>query len=63
MARLLGWDAPHYDTMPNDKFNIWHFPIEYRALPGTRDVTPAGIVPFITATDLQKGGASIAHAE
>lgn len=38
MARMLGWDALHYDTMPNSHFNIWHFPIEYRSYPATRAV-------------------------
>jgi hypothetical protein len=61
MAALLGWDALHYDTMPNDKFNIWHFPIEYRAFPSTRKVAPARFVPFMTATDLSEGAASIAR--
>jgi hypothetical protein len=31
LAATLGWDALHYDTMPDSKFNIWHFPYpEYR---------------------------------
>jgi len=37
-AALVGWDTLHYDTMPNAAFNIWHFPIEFRACPATRRV-------------------------
>jgi Protein of unknown function (DUF3800) len=52
MASLLGWDALHYDTFPDDKFNIWHFPEEYRAMPQSRQVAIAEHTPFITAADL-----------
>jgi hypothetical protein len=38
LAALLGWDDLCYDTFPNTKFNIWHFPTEYRADPRTRRV-------------------------
>ena len=27
LAELLGWDDLCYDTMPSEKFNIWHFPL------------------------------------
>ena len=26
LASVLGWDGLHYDTWPNKRFNIWHFP-------------------------------------
>lgn len=38
LASLLGWDDLCYDTHPNTKFNVWHFPKEFRANPRTRDV-------------------------
>lgn len=40
MASLLGWDSLAYDTMPNNDFNIWHFPLETRAIPATKQVIP-----------------------
>lgn len=40
LAQMLGWDALHYDTLPHSRFNIWHFPIEYRADPKTLRVLP-----------------------
>jgi len=40
VANTLGWDKLHYDTMPNIDFNIWHFPIETRAVPATMKVIP-----------------------
>ena len=44
MAAILGWDGLHYDTFPtlgpkgppNEVFNIWHFPSEYREVPASR---------------------------
>jgi hypothetical protein len=38
MANMVGWDCLAYDTLPNDSFNIWHFPIETRAKPKTMPV-------------------------
>jgi hypothetical protein len=52
LAQMLGWDDLCYDTMPSDKFNIWHFPIEYRALPRTRAVIRVRPVPYVTSVDL-----------
>jgi len=52
MAALLGWDALHYDTYPHDKFNIWHFPTEYRATPESRPIRVPRMIPFITPADL-----------
>ena len=40
MSQMLGWDKLHYDTYPNKDFNIWHFPPENRAKPGTRKIIP-----------------------
>lgn len=38
MAEMLGWDKLNYDTFPNKDFNIWHFPSENRAVPGTKEI-------------------------
>jgi hypothetical protein len=52
LAEMLGWDDLCYDTMPSDKVNIWHFPVEYRAMPRTRMVNPSTRVPYVSAADL-----------
>lgn len=52
MASVLGWDGLHYDTFPHDKFNIWHFPVEYRANPATREIRVSKLIPFIKPQDL-----------
>ena len=53
LARLLGWDSLHYDTFPHSKFNIWHFPIEYRAQPRTEHVRATRLVPFVRADEIR----------
>jgi hypothetical protein len=54
IAQMLGWDALCYDTFPHDKINIWHFPIEFRADPETRNPQPTrAAVPYVTADDLR----------
>lgn len=57
MAELLGWDALHYDTypesFPKQRFNIWHFPEEYRGMPGTRRISHRRLVPFVTRRDVE----------
>lgn len=52
LAQMLGWDDLCYDTMPSDKFNIWHFPIQYRAVPRTRAVNPTTQIPYVSMVDL-----------
>lgn len=52
LAQMIGWDDLCYDTMPSDKFNIWHFPIEYRAVPRTRSVHPTTQIPYVSLIDL-----------
>jgi hypothetical protein len=52
LAQMLGWDDLCYDTMPSDKFNIWHFPIEYRAVPRTRAVNLTTQIPYVSLIDL-----------
>lgn len=53
IADLLGWDLLCYDTYPQPKFNIWHFPKEYRAMPGTREIHLKQEIPYITRTDIE----------
>jgi hypothetical protein len=52
LAKLLGWDDLCYDTMPSRQFNVWHFPIEYRAFPRTRPVIPTYQIPYVSQVDL-----------
>jgi len=52
LAQMLGWDDLCYDTMPSDKFNIWHFPLEFRAVPRTRAVNPTTQIPYVSLVDL-----------
>jgi hypothetical protein len=51
LAEMLGWDDLCYDTFPSDKINIWHFPIEYRAVPATLAVWRRD-PRYISAVDL-----------
>jgi len=54
LASALGWDALYYDTMPNPRFNIWHFPMEqYRAQPATRRIRFVPNVPYLGPEDLR----------
>jgi hypothetical protein len=39
LAALFGWDRLIYDTFPNDALNIWHFPIQFRGMLPTREIT------------------------
>lgn len=54
MAQILGWDRLVYDTYPNTNFNIWHFPIEWRADPATKNVKPDTSVGFIAPEELKE---------
>lgn len=53
LAHVIGWDDLKYDTYPHPKLNVWHFPIDYRADPETREVTPADEARYVSAEDLQ----------
>jgi hypothetical protein len=53
MAAILGWDQLAYDTRPNNMFNIWHFPIETRAIPDTKDIIPNFSVPNISRVEYE----------
>ena len=48
IAMMLGWQKLVHDTMPNDEFNIWHFPREYRSLPSTEAVVINLDVPLVS---------------
>jgi hypothetical protein len=52
-AEVLGWTDLVCDTMPGSPFNIWHFPIGYRATPTTRSVGPIRKPRHVTKADLQ----------
>lgn len=52
LAEVLGWDDLCYDTMPSERLNIWHFPVEYRCVPKTQTVEPAAEIPYVSAVDL-----------
>lgn len=54
MSQVLGWDCLAYDTMPNENFNIWHFPIETRAIPATKNVVPNFDVSNISREDFDE---------
>jgi hypothetical protein len=51
-GQMLGWDRLCYDTFPHPQFNIWHFPIEFRAIPGSREPIPTLPIPWIVPADL-----------
>lgn len=48
VAACFGWDKLHYDTWPNTSFNVWHFPIEFRAKPRTVALQPVFDVTYVT---------------
>jgi hypothetical protein len=54
MAAKLGWDQLVYDTMPNDMFNIWHFPVETTAIPASRAIIPNHKVPLLTREEFEQ---------
>lgn len=51
LAAQLQWPHLAHDTYPHPKFNIWHFPIEFRG--PSRDPGPRQAVPYITREDLR----------
>ncbi len=62
LAQMLGWDDLCYDTMPSEKLNIWHFPIQYRSLPATRAFVPTTEVPYVSSPDLLLARDSSRHS-
>ncbi|NDL65071.1 DUF3800 domain-containing protein [Acerihabitans arboris] len=51
MSAVLGWDKLHYDTYPNKHFNIWHFPMDNRARPATKQIKPNFNIDLALKTD------------
>jgi Protein of unknown function (DUF3800) len=52
MAEMLNWPNLVCDTFPDSRFNIWHFPIEYRAAPETRSVAAVRPPRYLMKTDI-----------
>lgn len=52
VARMLGWDRLCYDTYPHPRFNIWHFPIEFRAEPASRHPNPTRAVSYVLPSEV-----------
>jgi len=50
VASMLGWSHLAHDTYPHPKFNIWHFPTEFRG--PSRDPEFAASVPYVCAGDI-----------
>jgi hypothetical protein len=59
LAGILGWSDLVCDTLPGSRFNIWHFPIEYRASPETRNVGSVHRPHYVTKLDIDRLGARI----
>jgi len=58
IAEMLGWDDLCYDTMPSDRVNVWHFPIQFRNFPATRPVLWGREPRYVTAVDLMRARSS-----
>lgn len=58
MSQMLGWDNLSWDTWKNHKFNIWAFPVEFRATRGfSKNFNPRNVIPPIylsSAEDITK---------
>lgn len=52
LSQILGWDGLHYDTYPESKFNIWHFPEECRNDPETQGYQ-RNKVSYVTKDELE----------
>jgi hypothetical protein len=52
LASVLGWDALYYDTWPNKRFNIWHFPPDSGWRGPTRHVRPNYTVEYVSPSEL-----------
>lgn len=51
LSQILGWETLHYDTYPESKFNIWHFPEECRNNPETMNEYQRNRIPYVTKPD------------
>jgi hypothetical protein len=52
VASMLGWQRLAHDTYPHPKFNIWHFPTEFRG--PSRDPVFSTAVPYVAADDISR---------
>jgi hypothetical protein len=52
LASMLGWTNLAHDTYPHPKFNVWHFPTEFRG--PSRDPVFRADVPYVCADDLRQ---------
>lgn len=53
LSVMLGWNDVIYDTYPNLDFNIWHFPIEWRSVPATKNVNINLNVSYVLPSELE----------
>lgn len=53
MSQLLNWPNLCCDTFPHERFNIWHFPVEYRGIPESRTPDYSGPINYVTKNDLK----------
>lgn len=54
LAHCLSWDDLGYDTYPDERFNIWNFPKEWRgATGGSKNIKLDRGVPYVTAKELE----------
>jgi hypothetical protein len=53
MSEILGWPDLVCDTFPGSRFNIWHFPIEYRSVPQTREVRSVNPIRYVTRKEIE----------
>jgi hypothetical protein len=54
LAEVLGWPDLCCDTHPHPKFNVWHFPIEFRAIPETRRIVTPDTVRYVDRDELAR---------
>jgi hypothetical protein len=52
MANMLGWDKLHYDTYPNQSFNLWHFPIDNKARPATKKIKINNKIKAVSVSEI-----------
>jgi hypothetical protein len=58
LSAVLGWPDMFCDTLPNSKFNIWHFPDDkrgtggWRAFPESRAISPNHLVPPVSRAEI-----------
>ena len=50
LADMVGWPHLAHDTYPHPKFNVWHFPTEFRG--PSRDPVFREDIPYVCADEL-----------